>query len=396
MDNKLSKLDDLRSILSSLIININESVFQTSELKLRTPLDDASTEAWKKMMQLKEKIEKESNNNEKVGAVFHTMNLHMGLQLFSDSEMAISSINELHSCFEHFKAKNKSSKKKISKVQETEELEWVEVVVDLLLSLLSRNSHLLRSLVGCVFPHICPYLTNNAIHQILSILDVKSGKNPLTSSKDVEETDSESESDGEEVNEDEVEDNSDEEMNGELEEESDSDVEESEDGEDDTVTDRLRLAVTQALGDVPSQTDDEDMDVDNIDEEEGKRLDENLAAAFRILKENRKSKSKKQEKKAQALTHFRIRVIDLLEIYLETEPLMALALDMLMPLFALLEFSIKDPHQKPLENRVRSCLKKLSNIKKFKSIEDINDVDENKLIEVLKVHISSLQLQTKK
>lgn len=142
------------------------------------------------------------------------------------------------------------------------------------------------------------------------------------------------------------------------------------------------MAVRQALGDAATQTDDEDIDVDQIDEEEGKRLDESLAAAFKILRENRQARSKKQEKTSEALTHFRIRVIDLLNIYLGSSPSMAVALDMIVPLFALLEFCIKDPHQQPLKHRVQTCLKKLSMIKKF---EDTTGVDNTLLMTVLKV-----------
>lgn len=381
LDTKLESLGDLRTVLTSLVAYINETVFESSQVKLRTPLDDATKEAWVKMQKLVKKLQKDSKVGEKINAVFHIMDLHMGLQLFSDPEMAISAINELHSCYDHLREK----KKRRSTVAD-DEPEWVEVVVDLLLSLLSRQSHLLRSLVGCVFPHICPHLTANAIHQILAILDVKSGKNPLTSSKkdgdESESDDEDDENDGEKDSEDEddEEENSDE---TEIEDESDMDIEES-DVEDETVTDRLRLAVSQALGDVAMQTDDEDIDVDNIDEEEGKRLDESLAAAFKLLKEMRKTQLKKQEKNAQELTHFRIRVIDLLESYLDNGPSMALALDTLVPLFTLLEFCIKDPHQKPLENRVRTCLKKLSTVKKFQSVED---VDAELLTTVLKALI---------
>lgn len=166
--------------------------------------------------------------------------------------------------------------------------------------------------------------------------------------------------------------------------ESDMDSDTALENEDETVTDRLRVAVSQALGGINLDNNDEDVDVDKIDEAEGKRLDESLAAAFKILRENRRGQSKKQEKSAQALTHFRARVTDLLEVYLECNPAMAVALDMLVPLFALLEFCIKDPHQKPLENRVRACLKKLSTIKKFK---DTEGVDNELLTIILKVFI---------
>lgn len=152
---------------------------------------------------------------------------------------------------------------------------------------------------------------------------------------------------------------------------SDSDGEDDPEEEDDTVNDKLRMAVRQALGDAMGQTDDEDMDVDQIDEEEGQRLDSALASAFKVLKENRQNKKKKQGKSDQALTHFRVRVVDLIQIYLDTNPSLTLVLDILLPLFALLEYSIKDQHQKPLENRIRACLKKLSTVKKFSSIDGV-------------------------
>ena len=223
---------------------------------------------------------------------------------------------------------------------------WVEVVVDLLLSFYSKNDHLLRSLVGCVFPHICSYVTPTAIHQILAVLDVTNEKGPLVTRNGYDNEEEEISSDVASNSDSEEDDKSDEEnTNDEMETSSDNDSDSNEESmnenEDETLTDRLRMAVSQALGDVSVQMDDDDINVDNIGEEEGKRLDESLAAAFRILRENRQSRSKKQEKSAQALTHFRIRVIDLLETYLECAPSMAIVLDMLLPLFTLLEYCIK-------------------------------------------------------
>lgn len=79
---------------------------------------------------------------------------------------------ELHSCYERV-ATTKQTKKKKKKLKEgdleDEEPEWVEVTVELLLSLLSNSSHLLRSIVLCVFPHLCPHLTPSAIQQILQV-----------------------------------------------------------------------------------------------------------------------------------------------------------------------------------------------------------------------------------
>ncbi|XP_043272424.1 myb-binding protein 1A [Venturia canescens] len=386
LDHKLPKLSDLRTILSELIHHLNDELFVKKTSTLRTPLTEAATEAWSAMINFITKLEGAAKN-EQAMYIFYTMDLHMGLQLFSEPEMAISAIKEIHSCSERLNKYKPKKGKKNGNENIEDEPEWVEVIVDLLLSLLSRNSHLLRSMVHCVFPHICAVSTAASIHQILSVLDPKNDKSPLVSKNDEVSGDSSNNEDSDSSDEDE----SDEEVkysnevsldnvkekNDEDEDEEDSDDdsdkdEDDDEDEDETVTDRLRLAVRQALGDASVQTDDEDIDVDQIDEAQGKRLDESLAAAFRILRENRQTQSKKQEKTAQLLTHFRVRVIDLLEIYIDSGPSMALALDMLVPLFGLLEFCIKDPHQKPLENRVRTCLKKLSAVKRFKDTEGVD------------------------
>lgn len=385
LDHKLPKLDNARNLLSALVHDL-ESKFRANVIRLRSPLNDAASGAWKKVMDLIEKLEKNTKNSEAL-PIFHTMNLHMGLQLFSDPEMAIMSINELQCCYERLNKKSKGHKKVNNAVTADEEPEWVEVVVDLLLSLLSKNDHLFRSLVGCVFPHICPYLTPSAVHQILAVLDVKNSQKTLTTKQDDDEDSSGIESESDNGEDEEGESVSNDDALSESESESDigeAEAEDEDEDEDETVTDKLRMALHQALGDAAMQTDDEDIDVDEIGEEEGKRLDESLAAAFKMLRENRQARSKRQGKTSQALMHFRARVIDLLHIYLDICPSMAVTLDMIVPLFALLEFCIKDPHQKPLTHRVRACLKKLSTVRKFK---DTTNVDDTLLTTVLKALI---------
>lgn len=403
LDHKLPKLDDLRSVLSDLVDYLDQEIFQKKTKTLRNPLDEIAIEAWNKMTTFIKRPETDFKSKNAV-LIFFTMELSMGLHLFLDTEMAISSINEIQSCSERLLSKKINKKNKKDKTNEAEnEPEWVEVIVDLLLSLLSRNNHLLRSLGKCVFPHLCPELTSTSIHQILAVLDPKDERGPLGPKNSEEDDDKSNDESGSESDDaDSGEDNDD--KNEEKESEEDMELDESSDDgmddddddnededEDETVTDRLRLALHQALGDASAQTDDEDVDIDAIDDEEGKRLDASLAAAFKILRESRRNQKKKQKKSAEALTHFRVRVIDLLEIYLDCSPSMALALDMLVPMFALLEFSIKDQHQKPLENRVRSCLKKLSSVKKFK---DHDNVDEKLIKDMAKLLIQKGERST--
>lgn len=62
---------------------------------------------------------------------------------------------------------------------------------------------------------------------------------------------------------------------------------------------------------------------------------------------------------------------------------MYLCLEIMVVLLRCLEFSIKDEHQKPLSNRIRSSLKTLSNVKKFNSIEDIDETTLSDLFDSL-------------
>ncbi|XP_057319340.1 myb-binding protein 1A-like [Microplitis mediator] len=399
LDHKL-KLSDLHYVLNELVKHLNNILFLNKTQTLRTPLDESAIEVWKKMINFISKLNDDSKNNEAV-LIFYVMDLNMGLQIFSDSAMAISNINEIHSCYERLTQK----KSKKSKKKEEDEPEWVDVIVDLLLSLLSQNSHLLRSLVQRVFPHICSVLTSTSIHRILEVLDPKDDKGPLVpqgtendSSDDESNSEDENSDDNNESscknkfgkkNNDDEEDEDDESEDDDDEENYDED--DDEEDEDETLNERLRLAVRQALGDASAHPEDNDIDLDEIDEEEGRRLDESLAAAFRILRESRPSNKKKQGKSAETLTHFRGRVMDLLDIYLDSGPSMALALDMLIPLFALLEFCIKDIHQESLKCRVRSCLKKLSSVKKFK---DTTGVDEKLLIDLATILVDKGERST--
>lgn len=74
--------------------------------------------------------------------------------------------------------------------------------------------------------------------------------------------------------------------------------------------------------------------------------------------------------------------MDLVDIYLENNPSLCLVIDTIPTLFALLEYCIKDVQQRPLETRVRSILKKISQLKK---VENTESVDEEIISTVLKV-----------
>lgn len=339
------------------------------------------------MMKTVSKLDKKSESSGSETQIFHSLFYFMGLQLFSDPKVAVESLQELNSCYKHMQGGKRKSKN-------AEEPQWVEVTVEVLLSLLSNGSHLLRTVVGTVFPHLSKHLTVPAFYQILEVLDPSQNENPLTSANEIDSS-SESESEDEEMPTNGMhkahgEDTSDEESDADSEEEDDDD--DDDDYEDiydedmeETLDDKFRDDIRQALGNAASLTDTESVDLDDITEEEGQRMNEALNKAFGAMKMSRSSKTskknKKQPKREEVVTHFRIRVLDLIELYISKEPSMELCVECVTPLLSLLAFCMKDVYQKPLENRTRCVLHKLTTLKKFSSVAG---VEEGSLADLVK------------
>ena len=123
--------------------------------------------------------------------------------------------------------------------------------------------------------------------------------------------------------------------------------------EEETITDKFRLALRSALTGNGNDTDAESVDMDDMDVEEGEKLDSALADAFRLLQQNKKSKkvSKKDKMADEALLHFRMRVLDLVDIYLKHNPKLVICLEIVMFVFDLLPLAIKEVKHKDILGR---------------------------------------------
>lgn len=316
-------------------------------------------------------IEK-NDHKSKVDKVFLILLYQLGLFLFSEpthTKVARSSIKELKSCYEHYRKEKKKKSGKSKNVDASDEPEWIEVLIEVLLSILSVESSVLRSVVQCVFRLLWEFLTPTCISQIVSVLDPDSESNPLTQDMDSDD-DGKSDDEDNEENGNDLDDTK--QKSGEESGESDTDSEEEDEDDDMKIPDQLRMAVQKALGGAANESDTESVDADMIDEEEGKKLDEALAEAFKQFGQGKGKKSKKERKDKKALSDFRIRVLDLLGIYLEKDPSMDICLSMIAPLTRCLEFCILDNQFSELENRVRKTIKTLTKIRKFTSTEGID------------------------
>jgi DNA polymerase phi len=85
----------------------------------------------------------------------------------------VISCQELHGCYERIEKEQEENKKKMKKAQmegnEEEEPLWVEVAVDLILSLLSQSSRIPKNMLDMFFFHLCPHLTGPALNQITKV-----------------------------------------------------------------------------------------------------------------------------------------------------------------------------------------------------------------------------------
>ena len=68
-----------------------------------------------------------------------------------------------------FEYKGSINTKIMIKYFSSEEPEWVDVVTELLLSLLMQSSHLVRVVVGNVFSMLVPLITDQSIQLILDV-----------------------------------------------------------------------------------------------------------------------------------------------------------------------------------------------------------------------------------
>lgn len=407
LQSKVQKLSDERSMLLKIvqyfheyITGYNDTLLQkrpNPQKSMRHPLSEKAIQSWRKMY---ETVTAKKKGKQVLHDVFDVLMMHMGLQLFVQTEMAIFSIDDLEKCLERSQKKLKEKKSKTKQPTESNEAEWIEVVVDLFLQLLSQNKSFLRNVVDNVFPRLCDNLNSAAIDQILMMLDM-SEKNPLTNQGGASEDNEEDEDDDSENENDENGENSDNSSENEesSEEEDDEmlDEEESIADDDETATDKLRSILSQALA---GDDDADSVDLNDMDDAEAERLDMVLSDAFKSM--NRKSNGSKKKTKLERTTntvvmHFRIRVLDLLEIYLKTNPSLAITLNILTDLIPMYEHCIAVKDLEPLVNRLNRVLRTLLQLREFSNVDGVSEAKLYELFHsIINVKVNSAGIEQNK
>jgi len=340
--------------------------------------------------------------------------IHATLQLFSHGEEAIDILNDLLACYE--KAEEKRKYKKT-------EPHWTEVLTEILLGFLVQPSTLMRQVVDIVYPTILPHLTSDAFQLLLNAIK------PRVTGED-EAVDVEDDSDLEETKgEDDENDDDKEEFNGSAENEKDSDnsdddettednnkenkikkgaakesdseseEESSDDDNEIEIDEKFKAELKDALGvnkgdGDSSSEEEEDIDMDTCDPAMLAEIDEKLAAVFRAKKMTQIDKKKKKNTK-QSIVHFKLRVLDLVEIFIKKQSKNPLILELMKPLLHIIKSSHGHNEEQAFFERTLGLYKnKLCQLHEYPGGQDVDvekvHTDIEDLVELAKNASSAL------
>ena len=282
---------------SSLLLVTNEQFPMLSDI--------TGFEEWTALWSVIDEVEAkspESRSSEEWA--FELLFLHAGILFFDEQEQARIVLNDVFQCYEKHKIGSSD--------------DWKSILVDLLISILSYESLMLRNVACECFKMVCHDLDSGSIQLIMTALE---------STDDDEETGEEME---DESGSDESEDGDDEESSNEDEddiEEEEGEEEDDEDEEDDESEEDMsedEAAVSKVQEDEMAGSDDEsednDINLSDADEEELKKEDIVLGAAMKGIMELKKEKQMESEQKAMKkikLVHFKVKILDFVDIIIK-------------------------------------------------------------------------------
>lgn len=350
LGHRFPNLDSFHKVIEGLVTHLNKLLMESQYLPT-TEFSDDMNNAWKCAITLSKKMNsfiKKNPIHKDIILVIKIILQYMAVMLLKEQTTAVVNIQDLKNIFEEL-TENKDDCNTI----------WVEVLVDLFLNLLSKPDQHYRHLIRCTFKFICPHLTLNAFLQVVETLSLsyESDNNYEEDSNAEEEEESNAEEEEEE-------------MCGSSDNEDERKMVSSDGEEEITNNERLRLELHNVLH---AGSDNDSVDLDEMDDEEGKRLDEALSNVFRLVKRRRGDKMFKYQNQ---LAHFRTRVMDLIEICTEVSLPLSYWLKALIPLVDLFGSTIGQSKLDCLRSRITCCLKKLNASKAVPDDTPLTDIVE--------------------
>jgi len=348
--NRPTHLDGTKQDGEFWVYPVVQYIMSLSEKSYVSPVTDQSEEvvgaranAWKaiKRIRKKRKAAGDSPGVTSLDSVFELLFEHMLLQLLVDPEESVSVIEELEECY-------KRATSSATAAEQGDEPGWINVLVDVLVSLLARPSGLIREVVNHAFRALCPHVTKSSLAIILNVVVPKS----IDKDADGEEGGVASDDDK-----DEDEDNDD--------DDDESDEEDKHDDNEDVEMDEdLSSKKGAKLEDAEEDQSDEDKDGEDDDDSDGAppATDEEMFRLDKALSEHIKLRLKDKKDRKQAETdnvHFRMRLLDLLEIFLKHSLTSPSVCSLVVPLLDIVSNSDGHKVLNPLATRCSNILKRL-------------------------------------
>ncbi|NXM77311.1 MBB1A protein, partial [Serilophus lunatus] len=313
------------------LVEYANKLLSSEHVKPVKPFTKEQRDIWERTLQAVKNLQKKENKSDsaKVGA-FQQLLLSMAIHLFKNQSETVDVLSDLLNCTE--RAFSKEAKKK-----KTDNLEpgWVEVMVEILLSLLAQPSLLLRRISKSVFVWICPSLTKRGLQLILDVFDPNQEENEESAVVVMDESNKKTKS---------AKDTSEEESKDSSEEDTDSGDEEESEEVDDNFRSQLMnvLQAGNALVDILflySKKGGDGSD-EELDDEAMMALDKNISTLF--AEQQKRIQAKKNEKdrirKEKILRRdFKTKVLDLIDVFLMKQADNPLVFDIIEPLLQLIE-----------------------------------------------------------
>lgn len=310
--------------------------FEPSAVDMDEDVLAAKDKALAVMEKLMKKVKKAAEEDKKPLQALAMLYALAIFQLYNGESDAVSLLDELKLCYDKLiRAKDNTEAKSEASV----------VLVEILLSFMSKQSALLRKIAQQVFIAFSSEITEEGLKLLIDVLESSEslkGQQELFDEDDhgleQDDEDDELDSDVEVIDASEINGYGGSDAGTEDDEESDDREDNEDEDEEDDDAQKLDDALAKALGthraDQDLEGDSSNSDADMSDSEM-MELDSKLVEIF---SQRKKQPNKKKEKKdaRENIINFKGRVLDLLEIYVKEQPASTLAFDLLEPLLKLI------------------------------------------------------------
>ncbi|EHA99819.1 Myb-binding protein 1A [Heterocephalus glaber] len=283
--------------LADILLNHSRNV------AIVTPFKMQQSQGWDQRLETLKELE--ARSSEAKTTAFQHLLLLVGIHLFKSPTESCDLLGDIQTCIK--KSMGEKTCRSCSKAISSQEPPWVEVIVEILLSLLSQPSNLMSQVARSMFGHICSHLTPRALQLILNVLNTEENQDEDDAMVVTDDSDEKQLKDAEDDGSDSEDENSESEV--------DSEGEESEEEERD----------------------------EHVDPGFRQQLMEVLQAGKALARRDKKNKLQK-EKALQ--WDFQIQVLDLIEVLVTRQPENPLILELLEPLLNIIRSSMRSSSSK--------------------------------------------------